>query len=61
MLTMKQFSQQLVDAFSKIVEYQPFCRYENNGMVTVEWNKSDSEMSFALIQKNKEFTNIIRL
>jgi len=32
----------LVDAFAKVVEYRPFCRYvDDNGMLTFEWDKND--------------------
>lgn len=36
LVTMQRFSQQLVDAFARVVEYQPFCRYDRYGMVTIE-------------------------
>ncbi len=47
LLSMKVFSQQLVDAFSAVVEYQPFCRYtEENDLITVEWDKKDPAKRF---------------
>lgn len=42
LITMSYYSQPLVDAFAKVVEYQPFCRYEEEGgLITVEWDKDD--------------------
>ncbi len=32
---------ELVDGFSKVVEYRPFCKYRFNGLATVEWDKHD--------------------
>lgn len=34
--------QELIDAFAKVVEYKPFCRYLNQkGILTFEWDKED--------------------
>jgi hypothetical protein len=33
---------ELIEAFAKVVEYRPFCRYaDENGFITFEWDKND--------------------
>lgn len=44
LVTMQQFSQPLIDAFAKVVGYQPFCHYKSGGLVTVEWDKDNPEL-----------------
>ncbi len=58
LVTMQWFSQQLVDAFARVVEYQPFCRYERDGMVTVEWEKNDPNARFGELQQEGAITNL---
>ena len=42
LVTMLGYSQPLVDAFAKVVGYQPFCMYvEEAQLITVEWDKID--------------------
>lgn len=45
LVSMQEFSQELIDAFSAVVGYQPFCRYKHKAhelwMWTVEWDKID--------------------
>lgn len=60
-LTMEIFSQELVDAFAKVVGYQPFCRYERDDMVTVEWNKNDPQGRFTELQKEQEINDLRNL
>jgi hypothetical protein len=43
MLSTLEYSQILVDAFSKVLEYKPFCRYSRDGIITVEWDKVDPQ------------------
>ncbi|MFH1710716.1 MAG: hypothetical protein ABH840_00220 [Nanoarchaeota archaeon] len=39
LLTSKEYNQTLVDAFSKVVDYKPFVRYqEPSGEITTEWD-----------------------
>jgi hypothetical protein len=48
MLSMQNYSQELVNAFAKVLEYEPFCRYDEGGVVpTVEWDKGNSDRRFA--------------
>jgi len=43
LLSVSQQEQALVDAFAKVVGYQPFCRYisTKGGLLTIEWDKQD--------------------
>lgn len=59
LVTMQQFSQPLVDAFARVVEYQPFARYDRNGMVTVEWDKNDPQGRFAALQAESEVASLV--
>jgi hypothetical protein len=61
LLTMQHLSQPLIDAFAKVVEYQPFCRYEREEKVTVEWDKSGSEARFAELQIEPSLSNLVAL
>lgn len=61
LLSMEEFSQELVDAFATVVEYQPFCQYtEPNGLVTVEWDKNDPESRFRDLEQ-KGYPDLQRL
>jgi len=60
-LSMKQFSQKLVDAFSKVLGYKPFCRYNCDGSVIVEWDKIYPAAAFESLREEKGITNIVRL
>lgn len=57
MLTMINDSERLVDAFAKVVGYQPFCRYTqfigSYELTVVEWAKNDAEERFAELQASK--------
>ncbi|MCL5019382.1 MAG: hypothetical protein M1426_02750 [Patescibacteria group bacterium] len=44
------FSQDLVDAFSKVMEYKPFCQYERDGQITIEWDKIDPQARISELQ-----------
>ena len=55
LISMSQEEQELVDAFAKIVEYRPFCRYVNeSGLLTFEWDKNDPKGRFLELQSTKE-------
>jgi hypothetical protein len=44
----------LINAFGKVFEYLPFCRYiSENGLLTFEWSKdaADAEKRFAELQE----------
>jgi hypothetical protein len=60
-LTMDHFDQRLVDAFAKVLEYRPFCRYDRDRMVTVEWTKEDPEKVIAKLQKDPTISGIARI
>jgi len=62
LVTMQTFSQALVDAFSKVVEYRPFCRYTSKGnLETIEWDKKDPDSRFAELQNDSTVKNLVRL
>ncbi len=61
LVSMERFSQPLVDAFTRVVEYQPFCRYERDGMVTVEWDKNDPHGRLEDLQRESTVTHLARL
>lgn len=52
LVSMSQEEQELIDAFAKVVEYQPFCRYisKESGLLTFEWDKKNSDGRFAELQ-----------
>lgn len=52
LLSVSQEQPALVEAFAKVVEYRPFCRYiDENGLLTFEWDKKDLEGRFTELQK----------
>lgn len=56
MLTMEEPSDTLVDAFTKVVNYSPFCRYmDKNGLPTVEWAKNDADQRFAELKRGSVY------
>ncbi len=56
MLTMEEPSDALVDAFTKVVNYSPFCRYmDKNGLPTVEWAKNDADQRFAELERGSVY------
>ncbi len=63
-VSMHEYSQPLVDAFSAVVGYEPFCRYETPGdITTVEWDKIDPEERFSQMAAKPHFfyRNLVRL
>lgn len=60
-LTMIEFSQPLVDAFSTVIEYQPFCRYNERDLPTVEWDKMDPDGRFAELTQQPAIQNLVRI
>lgn len=62
LLTMKTYSQELVDAFAKIVEYQPFCRYVNqHGQPTVEWDKVEPDKRLSKLRADSSIRELVEL
>lgn len=54
LVSVSQEEPELIEAFAKVVEYRPFCRYlDEHGMLTFEWDKSDPNGHFANLQKGK--------
>ncbi|MFC1730893.1 hypothetical protein ACFL6I_11215 [candidate division KSB1 bacterium] len=64
MVTSKDFDQQLIDAFAKVVDYKPFARYKepSNGLVTTEWDKTDPEGRYKTLEKEGklELTRLVQ-
>lgn len=63
-LDMSQDEQALVDAFTKVVEYKPFCRYidkKRNGCLTFEWDKENPEGRLIVLQKEEGLTDLQRI
>lgn len=56
LVSITQNEQALIDAFAKVVEYPPFCRYvsKESGMLTFEWDKDDPEGRFLHLQNAGE-------
>jgi len=53
LLTMSEMSEELVEAFASVLEYRPFCKYQDvNDLPTVEWSKVDPEERLAELQTN---------
>jgi len=43
------------NAFSKVVEYNPFCRYqEESGLITYEWDKRDPDGRYAELEREEK-------
>lgn len=62
LVTMEKFSQLLVDAFARVVEYRPFCRYvTSEGLTTVEWDKENPTGRFATLQHMYGITQLVQL
>ena len=63
LVTAKEYDQDLVDAFAKVVEYKPFVRYKesDSGMITTEWDKLDSVGRYQELKKEGklELTKLI--
>lgn len=61
LLSSAEHSQPLVDAFSKVVGYQPFCRYFRDGVVTIEWDKVDPLSRLQELQQITEIHDLTSL
>ena len=64
LVTMSQEEPQLIEAFSKVVEYKPFCQYLEDSektLITFEWDKIDPSGRFLELQSNhvKELRQLI--
>lgn len=61
LVSMQEFSQELVDAFTAVVEYPPFCRFTHpDSLVTVQWDKNDPEGRFRELEE-EGFPDLQRL
>lgn len=61
LLSMKDYSDDLVRGFARVLEYEPFCRYtEENGLPTVEWDKINPNGRFKELetQGKRDLTRI---
>jgi len=54
--------EELIEAFAKVVDYQPFAKYiePSSGLVTTEWDKIDPEGRYKKLQKEGKI-NLVRL
>jgi len=60
LVSMTQEEQELVEAFAKVVEYRPFCRYLEKGFLTFEWDTTDPTGRFAELQNdNKDMLQMV--
>lgn len=63
LVTAKEYSQKLIDAFSKVVEYEPFVKYKepDDGTITIEWDKHDPQGRYQeLLKEGKlELTKLL--
>lgn len=55
LLSMGEYSQELVDGFSRVLGYKPFCKYvsRKSGLPTVEWDKEDPKSRYEELKKDK--------
>lgn len=61
-ISMEEFDQALVDGFTRVLEYDPFCRYvEDDGCVTVEWDKRDPAGRFRDLESDSSKRDLERL
>lgn len=58
MVSTMTYCQQMIDAFSAVVEYKPFCKYrrERGGesLFTTEWSKEDIQPQIKELQNDPE-------
>lgn len=60
MISLLEDEPALIEAFAKVVEYKPFCkyRYRSNGLATYEWAKNDPEDRFEALQKDDDVDDL---
>ena len=53
----------LTDAFAKVFESQPFCRYRSlqSGLATVEWDKYNPEGRYTALEKDSTVKELVGL
>ena len=59
----------LMDGFSKVVEYKPFCKYllmipngnETTPLPTYEWDKINPSSRYEVLSSKKNISNLVRL
>jgi len=63
LVSMQKYSTELVAAFSKVVGYEPFCKYvsEVSGLLTVEWDKMDPKGRYEVLKKDSKVTGLEQL
>lgn len=60
-LSLSQEQMSLVEAFSRVLEYRPFCCYiDVNGLLTFEWDKLDPDGRFCELQ-NEEVKDLQKI
>lgn len=59
LLSMKEYSQKLVNAFATVIEYIPFVRYDKDGYTTVEWDKIDPQGRLDALQEEKGLVSLL--
>lgn len=63
LVTSRGYDPELIDAFSRVVEYKPFARYRepDSGLITTEWDKKDPNLRYqVLLKKGKlELTRLL--
>lgn len=52
---------ELVDAFSKVLEYNPFCKYQEGNIFTYEWDKNDPNGRFNELSEKRNLANLVRI
>jgi hypothetical protein len=63
LVSMDKEDMELINAFAKIVEYQPLCSYvEASGLITFEWDKKNPEGRYEVLKQQtkkqlKKYTN----
>ena len=61
LITMTEYSEELIQGFAKVVGYEPFCRYiDKYGFPTIEWDKVDPNGRFAALQQQQGVRNLVR-
>jgi len=61
LISLSQEEPALIEAFARVVEYRPFCRYvSENNLITFEWDKEDPEGRFMQLS-NEDITILQRV
>lgn len=52
--------QKLVGAFSKVIEYSPFCKYRDGEIFTYEWDRVNPDERYVEISK-QDVTDLVKI